>query len=443
MDVWTKRGIVSQEVIIMESFYCGQAICLLLISAAVALTGCQAMHWQKNVMAEPPAAPMTVAVGGLVSNPGEYVLRENVETLADVLSLAGISDSTLARTMPQPRNVRMIELAEQMILESTTLVETAKKIQESLPEGTSLRDPADASSSDEEKALDTAYNNLNIARGEFQGLLPADKQIILRERFESILGTQPAGDAEKHAYISFRSSVTKQALNGMELAVIDFQSMLNRFLSSFRGEFTVLASSSVASGGNYIALLKRGGKSYHFPVSFVKSGAAGEIPLQNADRISVERVGDTVLSAESAAGGNALLLSGWVRSPGLHPPGEPLLQLVDANLKGSRLQTDKLCVIVERSEQIFVLPYNSISNEDSAFGSISTLASDRVHVAPYFQAPLIAETVIGKAAENALAVRADRIVANRPILSHEEEKHVRMQKAFRSASTKMSRFIRP
>ncbi|MBL8810741.1 MAG: hypothetical protein JNM43_11235 [Planctomycetaceae bacterium] len=429
----------------MKSFYCRQASYLLLIPAAVVLAGCQALHCQKEKTAEAAAAPKAVVVGGLVSNPGEYVLRENVETLADVLSLAGISDSTVARTLPQPRNSRIIELGEQLITDTTNLLDAAKRIQSSVPEGTKLTDAGlKEALTTEETALYEIKENFNRASAEMMKLLPTDLVGIYRDKVANIHGQPTADRPETRAlYTLINVGVSEQALKELKVAVLEFQTMLNRVLASSRGEFTLMASSSVASGANYIALLKREGKSYHFPVSYVKTGFAGEIALKHADRVSVERVGDTVLSAESAAGGNALLLSGWVRSPGLHPPGEPLLQIVNTNLRGTRLQTDKLCVIVERSEQIFVLPYDSISNEDSAFGSISTLASDRVHVAPYFQAPLIAETVVGKAAEDALALRTARIVANRPILTHEEEKHVRMQKAFRSASAKVGRFMRP
>jgi hypothetical protein len=423
----------------------GKMLCAALLLGI--LPGCQ-LHKNSSCLPCPKQgeAPVSeeVSVAGLVEHPGMIELRPGISTLADAIAAAGgpIRRTDVPILAAPPVNPTLDQLLEKAEFDTGEIAKKASQPLDSAestiaPDLDKLRRKMDLSIQDlmlyiskNSKGSDSFVNGLRQRR-----------QVVV-DKITEFNGTEVTSGGVPTA------NARDVKVAAEELQRFLAASRLQVFGSKYAPQMSVPESDPLSKG--MLVELKRTEENrvsqYFFPLSFVESGEAGSIPLADGDVIFVKSQGQTALASSPATSGNSIALTGFVKQEAIYPlSGIPTLGEVQAVVH-PKVNTSRVVVLLERKtsygQSMFVFPYNVLGDDDS-FGSAVTHPNDIIRVVPSFQTPLVSNLPSSRMSGQELAGQVDSIVANRPILNHEEKKHIRMQKAFRTASTKVGHLIRP
>lgn len=401
---------------------------LMIVPVLIGMCGCHTLSCvQKDEPVVLAAAPNPeVQVGGLVRKSGVVELSGGVQTLSAVLSIAGLQQVASMSTLD---SAGLISSAELTTLKKGVvgLKEAAKSLTTELPPGTQITNRLNEGPATDFTAAEIAFRK---SAGEFKRSHSAEKsgsaysQFAKRflpletELLKSLEGIRQNGTGE-------------EAGSQVMLRLSEIETILKESQDD-SGETLRANTLLEVSESSLLVTLTRGRARYHLPYPFAKSGPAGEVELRNGDLISVVRIDSTTLQKPVQEAGTQVHLSGLTPRRGVVNRSPDLLNLGSvaryglAGFSGGDDGLSKMCIVLKRrslnriDEDVYVLPYDHVTKQ--FLSNLPTIAKDRFEYVPYFQAPLIAESIIGRAARDAAATRIDRIEKRTPGPNHHDKK---------------------
>ena len=401
------------------------------------LFGCATFDCLRAARSEPVCSLSveTVFIGGLVNIPSEVKIGSGIETLSDGLAFVGTQESSSAATSIDLPLDRFAKLAQQQIDSVDAARAFATRCQQEIPVGQPVMPLTEGGDDDEptepilpgdllRNKLDdlrigkTGMRTLSSAAGDRGlkvtngGALDAKIDDLVRALGDIQSHLQETSSPELYSALFVKLDEIKQfcrdLTNGTDLPKQSVQ----------------LASSST----HLIVSLNRNGKSYLMPLDFVTSGFGGAIRLISGDLVLVKEASDSALFIPTPASRKGILIQGMVRRPGNYRASEMgLSEFVnsDNGLLQFRGRKDQMCIVLERrsvdgiSVDTYLLP--ATIAESDGYSQVKLVSRDEAVFMPYFQIPLIAESLAGKVHPARDVSRVDYLERRTPVLSHHEE----------------------
>jgi hypothetical protein len=380
-------------------------LCLLPLSL-----GCEPLHAKgpccaRKVLPPSPAAPASVLVGGDVHQAGAIAIPAHGLTLAQALALAGGARLDSVPVVQGRDGTRVLNALAAL----RTAVEQCQAAAAGLLEDCN----------------DEQRNALNTSRRIIE-----ESIVKLVERIDEDLagaGAQQLVDqlhdlqkpVERHVQI-FVVDCDPQAGADLEAALKKFHDALKRIESQierFTGQ--VLLAPQHSQRETLLVALQRPAVSrqitYYFPHETIIAGAAGAIPLQNADFVRLIPVTETTLLHPRARSGDSISVRGYVENPGPRRADAATLHDLLEQVKVPNVDPAQLSIVLTRStadgvgRDVFVIPYAAAS--DAPFSAVPTVPVDVYEIVPTLRAPLVFETVVDSLVGQAIS---ERIVRQRP-----------------------------
>lgn len=418
-----------------------------LLCALHTLAGCHVVHQKEQQPTVETHNTAIVNVGGLVEHPGSLWLGPTVGTLSDALSAVGGVATPGVVTSQRPVKQDLKDLLQQLISYAGEIPVVAREIVTANP-GVKIR-------TSELKSPDANGRFLRLDNDLTFGI--QDLEIKLSEEYGELSAAPLAKwDVLKLAIRQVKNgTATLQTITEMERLARDVQEAIKLVMQGLASQADVRSPSfnfgRSTSDDHLLVQLKRvtasGTTSHYFPLPCVESGFASGILLRQGDAVFVKEPSQTVLGSPQSLFGTEFGLTGFVKKPARYTQAK-LTTLGDIREEiVAGIDKRQTVVVIDRRSpggsgvDTFVIPFDSIRSL-SAFEGTPTQPQDSIKVVPYFQAPLIAETLSSASRHQQFASRVDRIVASRPVLNHHDEKQVWIQKKFRSAKQNLTTLLR-